>query len=145
MVGSTTGLTGWEDRSRSSVSLIIFFVCFGIVCNSVIRVRVWLGTTIVIVGTICIIWGLVFPPFGLTALILIVTRFFTMVACWFGLSSVSWWGWLRHSVYWQFIWSFETIQFQLLFKIRHNLIICAIFQMRLVNLFSSGEEAFWHR
>ena len=76
MVGSTSCLTGWKDRSRSSVSLIIYSVCCGIVCSFVVGVRVCLGTTIVTVGTICNISGLVFLSFGLTALILIVTWFF---------------------------------------------------------------------
>ena len=122
-----------EYRSRSSVSLIIYIVCFGIVCNFVVGARVRLGTTIVIVGTIRIIPGLVSLSFELTALILILTWFFTMVARWFGLVGVLLWGLLRHSFYGHFVWSFQTIQFQLPFKMRHNLFISAIFQMRLVN------------
>ena len=77
--------------------------------------------------------------------ILIVPWFFTMVARWFGLDGVLLWGLLRHSVYGHFVWSFQTIQFQLPLKMRHNLLICAILQMRLVNWPSSGEEALWHR
>ena len=89
MVISTTCLTGWEDRSRSSVSLIIYIVSFGIVCNFVVvEIRVCLGTSIVVVGTICIISCLVFLSFELTALILIVTWFFTRVASWSGLVRV---------------------------------------------------------
>ena len=75
----------------SSVSLIIYIACFGIVCNSVVEVRVWLGTTIVIVvisSTSRVISGLVFFSFELTALVLIVTWFFIMVARWFGLVRV---------------------------------------------------------
>ena len=76
MVISTTCLTGWKDRSRFSVSLIIYIVSFGIVCNFVVvGVRVCLCTSIVVVGTICIISRLVFLSFELTALILIVTWF----------------------------------------------------------------------
>ena len=67
-----------------------------------------------IVGTVGLISGLVFFSFELTALILIVTWFFTMVARWFGLVWVLLWGLLRHSVYGHFIWSFQTIEFQLL-------------------------------
>ena len=60
VVSSTTCLTGWEDRFWSSVSLIIYIVSFGIVCNFVvIGVRVCLGASIVFVGTICVISGLV--------------------------------------------------------------------------------------
>ena len=36
VVSSTTCLTGWEDRFWSSVSLIIYIVSFGIVCNFVV-------------------------------------------------------------------------------------------------------------
>ena len=77
MVISTTCLTGWENRSRSSVSLIIFIVSFGIVYNFVVvGVRVCLGTSIVVIGTICIISCLVFLSLELMALFLIVTWFF---------------------------------------------------------------------
>ena len=104
-------LTGWEDRSRLSVSLINYIVRFGIVCIFVVGVRVCLGTTIVVVGTIGLISGLVFSSFELTALILIVTCFLAMVARWVGLVGVLLWGLLRHSVYGHFVWSFQTIQF----------------------------------
>ena len=111
MVSSATCLTGWEYRSRFSVSLIIYIVSFGFVCNFVVGVRVCLGVSIVVVGTICIISRLVFLSFELTALILIVTWFFTMVARWLGLVRVLLRGLLRYSVYGHFIWSFQTIQF----------------------------------
>ena len=86
-----TCLTGWEDRSRFSVSLIICIV--RLVCDwyFMVGVGVCLGTTIVvfvICGTICIVLGLVFLSFELTALISIVTWFFAMVASWFGLFGV---------------------------------------------------------
>ena len=74
-IRSTTGLTGWEDRSRSSVFLIIYIVRLGTVWIFIVGVWVCFGTTIVIVGTIRIISGLVFFSFELTALILIVTCF----------------------------------------------------------------------
>ena len=111
MVSSTTCLTGWEDRSRSSVSLIIFIVCFGSVGNFVVGVRVCLGTTIVINGTIRFVSGLVFLSFELTELILIVTWFLTMVARWFGLVRVSLWGLLRHRVYGHVVRGLQNIQF----------------------------------
>ena len=70
MVRSATCLTGWEDRSGSSVSLNIDIVAFGIVCNFVVvGVRVCLGTSIVVGGTVCNISRLVFLSFELTALI----------------------------------------------------------------------------
>ena len=103
MVGSITCPTGWEDRSRPSVSLNSYIVCFGIVCSFVVGVRVCFGTTIVIVGIVRIIPGLVFFSFELTALILLVTWFFTMVARWFGFVRVLLWGLLRHSVYGHFV------------------------------------------
>ena len=112
VVISTTCLTGWEERSRFSVSLVIYIDSFGIVCNFVVvGVRVFLGASIVVVGTICIISRLVFLSFELTALIFIVTWFFTMVARWFGLVGVLLWGLLRHSNYGPFVWCFQTIQF----------------------------------
>ena len=106
MIGSTTGLTGWQVRSRSSVSLIFFINCFGFVRSFVVGFRVWLGASIVIVGTIRFISDLVFLSFELLALILIVTWFFTRVARWFVFVRVLLWGLLRHSVYGHFIWSF---------------------------------------
>ena len=57
MVSCTTYLAGLEDRSRSSVSLIFCICRSGIVCNSVVGASVCLGTTIVIVGTICFFFG----------------------------------------------------------------------------------------
>ena len=72
----TTCFAGWEDRSRSPVSLIVYIVCPGIVWNFGFGVRFCLGTIIVIVGTIRFISGLVFFSFELTALILIVIWFF---------------------------------------------------------------------
>ena len=110
MVSSTTCLTGWEDRFWSSVSLIIYIVSVGFVCDFVdVGIRVRLGASIVIVGTICVISCLVFFSFELTTLVLIVTWFFTMVARWCGLVRVLLWGLLRHSVYGHFVWSFQTI------------------------------------
>ena len=110
VVSSTTCLTGWQDRSWSSVSLIICIVFFGFVCNFVVvGDGVCLGASIVFVGKICVISGLVFLSFELTALILIVTLFFTMVARWSGLVRNLLWGLLRHSVYGHFIRSFQTI------------------------------------
>ena len=77
-----------ESRSRFSVSLIIYIVSFGIVCNFVVvGVRVCLGASIVVVGTICVKSCLAFLLFELTTLILIVTWFFTMVGRWSGLVS----------------------------------------------------------
>ena len=99
VVCSATCLTGRKDRSRFSVSLIICIVAFGIVCNFVIvGVRVCLGTSIVVGGTICIISRLVFLSFELTALISIVTWLFAMVARWFGLSRVLLCVLLDHSI-----------------------------------------------
>ena len=65
MVSSTSGLTGWEDRSRSSVSLIICIVRIGFVWNFSVRKRVRLSTTVVIFlvfGTIRVISDSVFFP-----------------------------------------------------------------------------------
>ena len=61
MVVSTTCLTGWKDRSRFFVSVTIYIVSFGIVCNFVVvGFRVCLGASIVVVVTICVISCLVF-------------------------------------------------------------------------------------
>ena len=110
VVISTTCLTGWKDRSRFSVSLFIYIVSFGIVCNFVVvGVRVCLGASIVVVGTICVISCLVFLSFELTTLISIVTWLSTMVARWSGLVRTLLWSLLRHSVYGHFVWSFRTI------------------------------------
>ena len=58
-----------------------------------------------------------------------------MVTGWFGLFRVLLCSLLRHSVYLQFTWGFQTIHFPLHFKMRHNPFICGIRQMRLVNWF----------
>ena len=76
LVSSTTCLTGWEERFWSSVSLILYIVSFGIVCNFVVGVRIRLGSSIVVTGTICKNSCLFFLSFELTALSLIVTWFF---------------------------------------------------------------------
>ena len=145
VVSYTTGLTRWSDRSGASVSLIIYIVRVGIVWNFIVAFAVCLSTTIVfaiIFGTILVISDLVFFSFELKALIPIVTWLFEMVAGWFGLFRVLLWGLMYHSVDLHFIWGFQTIQFQLLFKMRHNLFICAILQMRLVNWFLQVESHF---
>ena len=113
MVSFTIGLTGWVDRSRSSVFFTTFIVCVGIV-----GVRVCLTTIIVvvIVTTIRVISGLVFFSCELTALVSIVTWLFAVVASWFGLFWVLLCGLMPHSCYMLFIWGFQTIQFQLLYR-----------------------------
>ena len=114
MVSFTTRLTGWVDRSRSSVFLIICIACDGIVGNFSVGVRVSLTTTIivvVIVGTIVVISGSVFFSFVLTALIPMVAWLFAMVASWLGFFGVLLCSLLRHSVYLQFICSFQTLEF----------------------------------
>ena len=103
---------GGKDRFWSSVSLIIYIISFGIVCDFVVvGVRFCLGASLVVVGTIRVFSCLVFFSFELTTLVLIVTWIFTMVARWSGLVRVLLWGLLRHSVFGHFVWSFQTIQF----------------------------------
>ena len=107
--------------------LFICFVCVGIVEDLVVRVRVCLTTFIAVVvvvvvvvvfaGTIQVVLGSVFVSFECTAMILIVTWFFAKVTSWFGFLWTLWRGLLRRSVHLQLLWSFQTIQFQLLFKI----------------------------
>ena len=134
LVCSTTGLTGWIDRSRSSVFLIFRFVRTGIVRRLiVVGVRVRLTTTTVFISTIHVISGLIIFSSELAALVSIVTWLSTIVAMWFGLLGALLCIWLRHSVYLHLIWGLQTIQFQLPFKMRHNLFICVILQMRLVD------------
>ena len=101
VVCSATCLTGWKDRSRSSVSLIICIV--RLVCDwcFMVGVRVCLGTAIavfVICSTICVVLDLVFLSFELTALISILTWLFAMVACWFGFFRVLLFVLLHHSI-----------------------------------------------
>ena len=136
MASFTTGLTGWLNKSRSSVFLIICTVCVGIVGNFNVGVRVCLTTTIIvvqIVGPIGVISGLVYFSFEWTALIPIVTWLLAMVASWFGLFGVLLCRLMRHSVYLQFIGGFQTIRFHFPSKIRTILFIRAIFQVRLVD------------
>ena len=99
----------------------LLIVLFALVLSGIVIdvVRVCLTTTInvVLVSTLRVILGLVFISFELTALVLKVTWLFAVVASWFGFSWVLLCGLLRHSVYLQFIWGFQTIQFQLSLKI----------------------------
>ena len=91
MASFTTGLTGWVDRSRSSVFLISFIGCVGIFGKLIFGVRVCLTITIIIVaivGTAGVLPGLLFFSLELTVLVPIVTWFFAMVANWFGLFRV---------------------------------------------------------
>ena len=142
MVSFTAGLTRWVNRPMSSAFLIILIVC---ISNVVIffGVSVFLTTIIVVVvfSTIGVISAWEFFPFHLTALVSIVIWLFAMVASWFGLLWVLLCGLLRHNFYLQFIWGFQNIQFQLPFKMRQNLIICAILQIRLVDWFF---QVGWH-
>ena len=63
VVCSTTGLTGWVDRSRYSAFLIIYFVCIRIVGNFILGVRVCLTTIVVItVATIRVFFGFGLSP-----------------------------------------------------------------------------------
>ena len=133
VISFLTVLTGWVERSRSSVFLIKCFVFVGIVGSFVVGVRVCLTTTIVIVGTVLVISGLVFFSFELTALVGIVTWLFALAASWFGLFGGLLCRLLRRSVYVQLFQGFQTIQSQFPFKMRHILFICAILRMRLVN------------
>ena len=142
VVSFTTGLTGWVPQvsqggsHRSPVFLIFCIACVGFVGNFFGGVRVCLTTTIsiaIMVGTFRVISGLVFFWFELTTLVPIVTWVFAVVASWLGFFGVLLCSLLRHSVYLQFIWGFQTIQLHFLFKMRHKLFICAILQIRLVN------------
>ena len=115
MVSFTTGLTKWVDRSGFSVFLIICFVCFGIVGNLIVGVRIYLTTAFVvddiIAGSNGIVLGWVLLSSELTALVLIVTGLFAVIASWFGLFWVLLCGLLRHCIYLQLIWSFQAMQF----------------------------------
>ena len=74
LVNFTTSPTGWVDRSRFSVFLIICIACVSIVGSFIVGVRVRLTTVIVvIVGTICVFSGVFFFSFELAALFPIVT------------------------------------------------------------------------
>ena len=92
------------ERQVSIFCLFDYIYCFLWYCLQLffVGVKVCLGTSIVVVGTICIISRLVFLSFELTALILIVTWFFTMVARWSGPVRVLLWGMLR-----QCLWAFR--------------------------------------
>ena len=114
MVSLTTGLTGWIDMTRSFFFPIICAVCVGIIGNFFVGVRVRLTTInifVVIVIAIRVISGLVLFLFELKALVLIVTWFFAIVVCWFGLFRVLLCGLLRYSLYLELIWGFKTIHF----------------------------------
>ena len=133
----TTGPTEWVERSRFLVFLVVCFHRIGVVRKFFVGVRVCMTIFFVVVtdGTTGVVLDLVFLLFELTALVSIVTWFFEAVASWFGFVWVFLCGLLRHSHYLQITWSFQTIQFELLFKMGHNLFICAILQMCLINFF----------
>ena len=76
VVSVTKGLTGWVDRSRSSLFLNFCIACVGIVGKFIVRVRVCNSSSIVfvaIVGSIRFISGWVFSSFKLAGLVPIVT------------------------------------------------------------------------
>ena len=132
MISFTTVLARWVDESRSSVFLITCTDCVGFVRNFIVGFWVCLTTIIyfVFAGTIHVVLVFACLPFVLTALVSIVTWLFQWWFFWVLLCVL-----LRHSVYLQFIWGFRIIQFKLTFKMWHNLFICAILQMRLVDWF----------
>ena len=73
-------------------------------------------TTVIVVvfaGTVRVVLGLVFLFFEFTALVSVVTWPFAVVTIWFGFFWIFLCGLLRHSFFMQFIWRFQTIQFQL--------------------------------
>ena len=137
-VGFTIGLTGWVHMSWFSVPSVICIVCLGFVGFFFVGVKICKTTVIVVVfaGIIRVVLGLVFLFFEFTALVSVVTWLIAVVTIWFGFFWIFLCGLLRHRFYLQFIWRFQTIQFQLFSKMGHNLFICAIFRMRLFNLFS---------
>ena len=135
MVSFTTGVTRWVDRSQFSVFLNIWIVCVGFVGKVIVGVGIWLNTVIVVLvfaGTIFVVLGSVFLSFELTALVSRATWLFAVVASWFCFFWVLSCGLLRHSVYLEFIWRFQTIDFQILSKMWHTLFICASLQLRLI-------------
>ena len=144
MVVFTTVLTGSVDRSMFLDFLIVCIDGIGFVGNLFVRVRVCLTTVIVVViaGTFLVVMGLVFLPFELKTLISIVTWHFAMVASGFGFFWVLLCGLLRHEKFLQLIWSFQSIQFELIFKMWHNLLLYALLQMRLINQFLQVGRAF---
>ena len=74
VVISTTNLTGWADKSRSSFFFNIRIVCVGIIGNFIFGNTVRLtAINIVVVGTIRVIPGSVFFSVELKALVSIVT------------------------------------------------------------------------
>ena len=142
----TTCLTGWKDRPRTSVFLKIYIVSFRIVCNFVIvGVRGCLGTSIVVVGTICIISCLVFLSFELTTLILIVTWFFTMVARWSGLVRVFTVGLVASQCLWAFHLELPNHSLLTPFQDATRSVHTCHFPDAPGYMISSAAEAFWHR
>ena len=136
----TTGLTEWVERSSFLVFLFVCLHRIGVIRKFFVGVRVCTTIIFVVVtaGTIRVVLGLVFPLFELKALVSIVTWIFAAVASWFGFVWVLLCGLLRHSVYLQITWRFQTFQFELPFNMWHNLFICAILQMCLINFFRWG-------
>ena len=135
MLSFFTCLTGWVDKSKFSVFLIICNV--GLVIVRILIVGIWVCVTtnniIVLFGTIRVVLGWVFLAVEMTALVSIVTWFLAVVASWFGFVWVLLCGLLRHTIYLQLMWSLQSIHFQLFLKIWHKLFICATLQMRLVD------------
>ena len=137
MVRSPTGVTGWVNRSWFSVISVICIVCVGNVGYFFVGAKVCLTTVFVvaIAGTIRLVFGLLFLSFEMTALALVVTWLFAVVTWWFGFFWILLCGLWCHSVYLQIIWSLQTIQFELPFKMWHYLFVFAILWMRLISRF----------
>ena len=100
-----------------SVVLIICIVCVVIVGNLFVGVKFYLTTVnVVVAGTTRVVLGGVFLPFELMTLFSIVAwllQWWRVDLCFFWVLLC---GLLRHSIYLQLIWSVQTIQFHLLFK-----------------------------
>ena len=99
----------------------------------VVRDRV-VGAPVSNSRTVLKVFGLLFLFFfQLATLIFVMYRFSTVVARQFGSVSNRVCFMLAHSVNLWLIRSFQTVQFQFLFKVCDNLCICAVFRMGLID------------
>ena len=93
-----TCLTGWINSFWLSFRSVTVFIVVGVVPEVGIRVRGG-GGTVSVSRFILIIFSLFSLFFQQSALISIMTWFFTVVARWFGSVDISVCGLLAHSVY----------------------------------------------
>ena len=132
MVSFTTGVTSYIGVGYLSIRLLVLFA---LVLLEILLLECELRVCLTTIFDVFLNAGILFVVLGMvfvfTALVLVRTWLCAVVTSWFEF----FWILLRHSIYLQLIWSFQSIHFQFSFRMWHNLLNYVILQMRLTNRF----------